>query len=576
MNPSKLSPLFLLLLLSACAQAPQRSVQKVEAQQLQPPVKAADTASLPKQELSDVMLYQFLLGDIAQQRGRPELAAQAYAELAKNTRDPRVAKRAAQLAIESRQFDKALEALALWQELEPTTLAASQMQVSLLLSGGRLEEAAPHVRDLLKVDAANAGRIFLQVHALLQRTPDKRAALDWLLRLVRDFPNVAEGHWAASQLAAELNDADLARAEAHEAVRLRPDWDLAAVFEAQLWLPKDAPKGLALLKGYVESYPSSRDARLYYARALLEQKRYSESREQFQTLLKDSPGNTEVAFAIALLSLQLGELDRAERELEQTLVKGNKDAGTVHYYLAQLHEARKDEAAAIEHYRKVQSGDYVYAARLREGQLLAKAGKLEEARDALHRAPAIQRQQRINLIVLEGQMLRDAKQYEELFKVLSDGLEKFPNQPQFLFETALAADKLGKTELFEQLLRKLLTIAPDTAHAYNALGYSFLERNVNVAEGMQLVEKAYQLAPNDPAITDSVGWGHYRLGNLEKSLEYLRRAYALEPDPEIAAHLGEVLWLQGSKEEALQVLQAAAKAHPDNQSVQALLKKYAP
>ena len=566
-------------LLSACSHLPKQANAEDAApasQSTPPAIVETPAANLPNQPLSASMLYQFLLGDIALQRGMPELSAQAYLELAKTSRDPRVARRAAQIGVEAHTYDRALDALKLWQELEPLSPQASQMQLALLLSSGRLAEATPQLRDLLAKPGANQGLIFMQTHALLQRAQDKRAALIWLQEISADFPSVAEGHWAVAQLAAVSENFELAQREVSLAVSLRPDWDQPAVLEAQLWMPRDAEKGLALLKKYLDGHPKNYETRLYYARSLLEQKRYAPSREQFQILLNANPSSAEVAFAIALLSLQLGELDRAEQELQQSLLKGNKDPGTVHYYLAQLHEARKDEAAAIVEYHAVASGEYVFAARLREAQLLYKSGQLSAAQTALHQAPATQPQQRINLLLIEAQMLRESNQHEASFALLSQGLEQFPNQPQLLFEAAMTADKIGKVIIFEQLMRKLISVAPDAAQAYNALGYSFLERNIRVTEGMKLVEKAYQLSPDDAAIIDSVGWGYFRLGDLNKSADFLRRAFALNPDPEIAAHLGEVLWKSGHKTEALQLLQDALKNHPDNKQLLMLIKQFTP
>ena len=589
MNHSKINIFALCLALSACAHLPSQGVGSKsgnlpETQTLPaynsalPSISESENAraNLPKQDLTEVMLYQFLLGDIATQRGMPELGAKAYSELAKTSRDPRVAKRAAQLAVEAHNYDQALVALKLWQELEPATPQATQMQLTLLLSGGRLEEATPLLRSLLKNEPGKVGLLFLQTHALLQRAQDKAAALSWLQNIAADYPKVAEAHWAVAQMAAVLDNTALANREVASAIHLRPEWDLPTVLQAQLWMPTAATQALTLLNNYLLNYPDNYDTRMFYARALLEQKEFLKSREQFQILLQANSANGEVAFAIALLSLQLGELDRAEQELQQALVKGHKDEDTVHYYLAQLHEARKDEAAATAHYHQVKKGDYVLAARIREAQLLFRAGQLEAARDALHQAPAQQTQQRVSLLLIEAQMLREANQDEAGFQVLSKGLEKFPRQPQLLFETAMAADKIGKLELFEQLLRKLIEVAPETSQAYNALGYSFLERNVRIAEGMKLVQKAYELMPGDAAIIDSVGWGHFRLGDFKQSVEFLQRAFALNPDPEIAAHLGEALWKNGSKQEALALLRRSLAEHPENKMLQKLLKQLAP
>lgn len=577
------------LLLTACSHLPHASTHSSNT--VSPPagLEASQSASVAKQnppalprldlpnlELDDRMVFEFLLGDIAVQRGRPELAAQVYFELAKTTRDPRVAKRAAQLAYESRQMEKAVEAFSLWQEIEPSAPLAKQMLLSLLLGGGKLQEAKPHVESLLKADADSVRQVFLQLHPLLARAPNKAAALDWLSEIALPYPKVAEAHWALAQVAAAANNKERALVEIRLAETLRPDWDMAVVFEAQLLMPTEPEKALTVLRQFVQANKRNKEVGLFYARALLEQKKYAESRAQFQLLLVNSPENTELIFAVALLSLQMGELDRAEKELQATLQAGKKDAGTVHYYLGQLSEAKKNDHAALVQYRQVAEGEYVFAARLREAYLVNKEGRLEEARAVLKSIQSLNNQQRVTVILIEAQMLREAKQFESSYQVLAEGLEKLPNHPQLLFEVSMAADKLGKTEIFEQNLRKLLQIAPDHAQAYNALGYSYLERNVRLEEGMQLVERAYQLLPDDAAITDSVGWGHYRLGNLTKSVEFLRRAFAANPDPEIAAHLGEVLWQQGNKSEAAKVWQDTLKAHPESDPLRAIIKKHLP
>jgi len=577
------------LLLGACAQVPQKNVD-ASANAAKPDEALSDPVAgdesdltqessklnLPNVALDSDMLYQFLLGDIALQRSRPELAAQSYLDLAEKTRDPRVARRAAQLAYQTRQLDKSVEAFGLWQELEPTAPVAKQMLISLLLSSGKFQEARPYVDQLLAAATKNPGNVFMLIQTVLIRAPDKSAALDWIVDVARKYPNVAEAHWTVAQTAVIANNKELALTEIHQAVKLRPDWDMATMLEVQLLLPGDPAKAIEILQKFSVAYPNNKDVRLFYARTLLDQKRYAEAREQFQKLLSADPDNVELAFAVALLSLQLGELDRAEKELQETLVRGKKDADTVHYYLGQLEEAKKDDATALAQYHQVIEGDYVFSARMREAFLLNKAGKLNEARAALKSTPVADEDHKVTLIIVDAQMLRDAKQFDNSYQELSDALKTYPNQQQLMFEVAMAADKLGKAEVFEQTLRKLLQVAPDHAQAYNALGYSLLERNVRVEEGMKLVEKAYQIEPEDAAIIDSVGWGYYRLGKLDKSAEYLRRAFAVNPDPEIAAHLGEVLWAQGNKDEAKKIWHEAEKSNPENDVLRSVVKKFIP
>jgi tetratricopeptide (TPR) repeat protein len=580
MNFSKRYPILAMFtLLAACAHMPPETVEgtptptgKANLEQIDETPKL----KLPNVALTDRLLYEFLLGDIAMQRDKPELAAQAYLDLAKTTRDPRVARRAAQLAYEARQFDAAVEAFKLWQELEPSSPLAKQMLLSLLLSGGKLQEARPYLDEVLKADPAGAGHTFASIYPLVARSAEKPVVLEWMIQATHAYPAVAEGHWAVAQAALAAGKNDLALAEAHRAVTLKPDWDMAVVFEAELYLNSDPEKGLALLKEFVLAHPESRDLRLFYARALLGQKQYPAAREEFQRLLKDRPDSPDLAFAIALISMQMGEYARAEQELQQALSKGGKEESTVHYYLAQLNEAKHNDATARYHYGLVKEGEYAYAARLREVALLDKEGKLGEAREVLQHAVAKTDLQRAQLVMIEAQLLREEKNYEVSYRVLAKGLEKFPDNQELLYQAAMAADKLNKSDLFEQLIRKLIKVAPDNAHAYNALGYSLLDRNQRIPEAMRLVEKAYNLAPDDAAIIDSMGWGNYLLGNMDKSLEFLNKAYTSNPDPEIAAHLGEVLWKRGDKDGARKVWTDSSKANPDNEALKAVIKRFIP
>ena len=571
----KRSAIILTLLLAACAHTPQHITGEQQPEATSPHL-VAEPLNLPKLELSGKMLYEFLLGDVASQRGNPELATQVYIDLAKGTQDPRVARRAAQLAFDAHQIDKSVEALDLWLKLEPSSQPAKQLLTTVLLSGGRLDEARPYLTEMLASNPAQAGRSFIQIYSFLVRYPDKEAAFKLLQELALPYPRVEEAHLVLAQLAASAGKHEIALKEVRLARAMHPEWEQAALLEVQLLQQESQQQALALLKKYLVTSPDAGEARLLYARMLLEQKQYAEARKEFQQLLDIHPESADLAFAVAMLSLEMGELDRAEKELRQALAKGKKDESTVYYYLGQLNEAKKHNEDAMQNYLQVQDGEYVYASRLRVAYLLFKANKLEEAREYLHQTNAQNNQQRVQLLSIESQFLRDAKQLETAYRVLTQGLEKLPNHPDLLYETAMLADQLGKHDIFEQMMRKVIEIKPDYAQAYNALGYSLLDRNERLSEGMSLVEKASHLAPDDSTIIDSVGWGHYRMGNLEKSLEFLHRAYNANPDPEIAAHLGEVLWVQGVKEQAKKVWDDALKSHPDNTVLQSTIKKFIP
>lgn len=578
------------LLLTACAHAPQQAAHASSApaensapleDDEQSDTSAAasapqSSAALPKQELTGELLYEYLVSEIGNQRGYKMLAVDGSADLAKKTRDPRLAKRAAQLAFESGDMEKSVAAFKLWQEVEPGASLPSRMLASILLRGGKLEQSQTEFAKVLKDDEAKTNVTFLQIEQLLISYPDKAAALKMMRELAAPYPKVAEAHWAVAQLARAAGDAPLALIEVRQARSLHPEWDMAASLEAEL-LQKSAPQqGLQVLKDYLAKYPNAHEMRLQYARALLEQQQFPAAREEFQRVANNSPDNPDLAFAIALISLQMNDLQGAETQLKQALNNGKKDQDRVQYYLGQLSEAKKQDDEAIAYYREVKTGEHEFASRMRIAFLLSKQGKLDEARQSLHQYPSANNQQRAQIALIEAQLLRDAKQYAEAYQVLQQGLEKLPNNPVLLYEAAMMADKIGKHEVSEQALRKLIQMNPQDANAYNALGYSLLERNVRIPEAVALVEQALRLAPDDVAIIDSVGWGYYRSGKLDDSVKLLRRAFAANPDPEIASHLGEVLWVRGDKDEARQVLQGSLKEHPENEQLQAVIKKFIP
>jgi tetratricopeptide (TPR) repeat protein len=566
------------LLLAACVHTPvdQTGQPDAEDQFEQTDQQAEAPQVLPSIELSSDLLYEFLLSEIAAQRGNDTLAVDGSMDLAKKTRDPRLAMRAAHVALQFGQADKAIEALGIWRDTDPSSLMARRMLSSVLLRSGKIDEAGNEFVDLLKMDESHSGQTFVQIYQMLATYPDRAAALKLMRELAQPYPRVAEAHWGIAQLAQAAGDEGLALSEAKQARSLRPEWDMAVSLEAGL-LQKNAPQqGLDLLRNYLSSYPEAREIRLQYSRALLDQKQYKLARDEFQRMADENPDNPDFAYAIALISLQLNDLKDAEIQLKQSLSKGKKDRDTVQYYLGQLSEAKKNEDEAITYYREVKDGEYLFPAQIRIAYLLSKRGQLAEARQLLQQARTTDDQQRAQLAMAEAQLLREANQFDEAYKVLNKALEKQPDQIDLLYETAMMADKIGKPDVFEQLMRKVIKIKPDHAQAYNALGYGLLERNERIPEAMQLVEKALQLAPDDAAIMDSVGWGYYRSGKLDESIKMLRRAYAGNANPEIAAHLGEVLWMRGDKAEAKKIWQDSLKENSGNEELQAVIKKFDP
>jgi Flp pilus assembly protein TadD len=544
-------------------------------------VAACATAQGPRQgqdlkeirELNEPTLYDFMLGEIALQRGDARLAAQTYVDLAKRTRDPRVARRAVEVASQGQQADLAVEAAKVWQDLEPASPQALQVLAALLINAKRVDEAEPHIRKLLTLEGANLENGFMQLGRLMAGNPDKAANLRVVRRLAAPYPQLPQSHVAVAQAALAANDDAAALAELRQAQALRPDWELPVFVEAQILQKRSTAEAAKRLGEFVEKNPGSREARLNYARALVLDKRYPEAREQFEAVLAANPGNADVVYAVGLLAFQLKDYTVAEQNMRRLLTMRNRDPEGVRFILGQIAEEQKHWPEAIKWYDQVRDGEQAFGARLRTASAMAKSGKVDAARDYLQKVAADSPEQEIQLLVAEAQLLRDANRSKEAFALLGEALGREPDQPELLYDYALTAEKLERFDLLEENLRKLIKVRPDYAHAYNALGYSFAERNLRLPEARKLIEKALELSPEDYFIIDSLGWVQYREGDLKGAATTLRRAYGGRPDAEIGAHFGEVLWMLGQREEANNVWQESLKTAPDNETLLKTIKR---
>ena len=543
-----------------------------------PPVVAAPAlkppANLPFQDLTAPMLYDFLLGEIAQQRGGAGFAAQTYLDLAKRTRDPRVARRAVELANSARLPELALEAARVWQDIDPTSLQALQTVVVLLVGAKRIDEIEPYLAKLFATGDTAAANGFMQLGRLLGSSPDAAANLRLVKKLAERYPALPQAHFAVAQAAAAANDEALALAEIRRAAALQPDWEIAALFEAQLLQRRSPGEAAKRLAAFLAKYPDSRDVRLNYARMLVMDKRYAEARTEFEILTKRYDKDADALYAVGLLALQAKEYAIAEASMKRLLELNYRDPNAVRYALGQIADEQKDWSRAIEWYKAIPRGEYALPARIRIANAIAKQGRLDEARAYL-RGDGAQGDQ-VQLLVAESQLLREANKNKEAFELLAGALKKSPDQPDLLYDYAMTAEKVDRFDVLESSLKRLIQLKPDHAHAYNALGYSFAERDIRLPEAKQLIEKAIELAPDDFFIVDSMGWVLYRMGDLMGAAMQLRRAWGGRPDGEIGAHLGEVLWQLGERDEARRIWQEALKASPDNESLQKTLKRFSP
>jgi tetratricopeptide (TPR) repeat protein len=538
------------------------------------PAAAFAQADKQVEQVDEPALYDMLLGEIALQRGDYALAAKTYLELAKQSRDPRVARRAVEVANQGKLTDLAIEASRTWLDIEPQSPAALQVLAALLISAKKVDEAEPVIDKLLSAEGVSMERGFLQLNRLLTGNPDKAANLRVVKSLAAKHANLPEAHIAVAQAAAAANDDKAAIAAARRAGEMRPEWEVPAVLEAQILQKRSTSDAAKRLAQFVEKNPGSREGRLNYARALILDKKIAEARKQFEALLAANPKDTQLTYMVGVTALQLKDYTVAEDSMKRLVSNPEyRDPDGARYILGQIAEEKKDWPQAIKWYDQIQEGEQAVPARLRTANAIAKQGKLDAARDYLHKASDDFPGQEVQFTVAEAQLLRDANRNGEAYDLLDKALKEEPEQPELLYDFALTAEKLEKYDVLEANLRKLIEVRPEHAHAYNALGYSFAERNVRLKEARALIEKAVDLAPEDYFILDSLGWVQYREGNLKSAAETLRRAYNGRPDAEIGAHLGEVLWAMGERNDANRVWNESLKTAPDNETLLKTIKR---
>ena len=348
------------------------------------------------------------------------------------------------------------------------------------------------------------------------------------------------------------------------------------MMRAQILAKNSRADALAFMREFLAAHSDAREMRLAFARTLVNANQFNEARTEFTRLTQDFPRNAEVGLAAGLLSLQMGDVNAARDLLTQTLEYNPRDPDTVYYYLGQVAEQMKQPDVAATHYAEVKTGNYLVSARARQAALLASAGKPEEASMLLAATQGENDAQNVQLIQARAELLRDSKNPTAVFDVLTEGLKRFPDSANLLYDHAMAAEKLDKLDVLEADLRRAIVLRPDDAQAYNALGYTLADRTNRLSEAIALLDKALSLAPDDPFILDSVGWAQFRAGNLARAQEYLQRAYKVRPDPEIAAHLGEVLWARGQRDEAGKLWQTSLQVHPQNEVLLETLRRLKP
>ncbi|NVI07315.1 tetratricopeptide repeat protein [Paraburkholderia youngii] len=542
------------------------------------PSTSQDEKSLPGVPLSSQIVFQVLAAEIALQRDQPAPAYQTYLALARDTHDPRMAQRATEIALAAQSPSDALAAAQLWQQYAPGSERAAQLDASLLVLSGKPDDASPILsQELAKVPEENRGSAILALQLLLSRGPNRVGGLHVLQDLLKNDMNRPEAQLAVARQQLLADDAPGARKSLERALTIKPDYLPAALVLSQMG-PEERKEGIASLEKYVQQNPKSHDARLALAQMYLASDRLDDAQKQFEIMRKANANDLTPLMALALIKIQQKKLPEAQTYLIQYAQQAEKtpgaDAGQAYIYLAQLALEQKNEAAASDWLNKISPASQQYlAAQITRAQLLAKQGKTEEARQLLANLQTSDPRDVALIARTDAAVLFDAKRYPEAEARLQKATANFPDDPDLTYDYAMAAEKTGHYDVMEAQLRKLIETQPDNPQAYNALGYSLADRNQRLPEADKLVEKASALAPNDAFIMDSVGWVKYRMGNTADAIKLLRKAYSLQPNAEIGAHLGEVLWKAGEQEQARAAFREARKLEPNNETLVKTLQR---
>ncbi|SDW07846.1 tetratricopeptide repeat protein [Thiocapsa roseopersicina] len=535
------------------------------------PERSADTqADRPEADAAGLsggldadQIYAVLVAEIAARRGDMDTAFTYYLEAADLTKDPRLTELAVRSAITAGNDAATEQGLRRWLDLDPTSTGAHQMGAFSRIKANDHEGALMHLMRLVQLSPDDPDAAFGQAAAIISRAPTPAARVGLMQALADQFPQSAHAQQSLAMVAASASQLEIADAAARRALELSPEWNKPRLFLVKLLISSDKRgEARSLLEEYLALSPDDQVLRMLYGQLLVEEEEFSSARDVFQRLLDNRPKEPDVLFAVGVLSLQLEDTEGARIYFTRLYETGERRDEAA-FYLGQVEERAENPEAALAWYGKVKGTNSVDA-QIRTALLSAKGGDIRRAREILQQLRDRGPDNAVLLYLVETEILESVGRPDEAMAIFDSALQAFPDDENLLYARALSAVKLDRIVLAEQDLRRIIEIDPEHADALNALGYTLADRTDRYAEAKGYIEKAYALKPDEPAILDSMGWVHYRLGDYETALDYLRRALEHLSDGEIAAHLGEVLWAMNRREEALEVWEAAAKEHPDH------------
>jgi tetratricopeptide (TPR) repeat protein len=554
---------------------------------------AEDKAALettPSSALDSALFYQLLIGEITTQGGEPSAGFALMLDAARKTKDAQLYQRAADIALQSRSGDAALQAAQAWSQAMPESREANRYVLQILIALGKIEETAEPLKTELRLSPdIERLSVLASIPRAYARAADKSAAGAVVEKALASYlnnpanPGVSSAAWTTvsrMRIAAGDSKGALDAAQRGQAANAIAEGPALVALELMEPLPAEGERiVLKYLDGNAKALP---EIRMGYARALLDAQRYAEASAQLQLLTREKPEFPDAWLVLGSLQLQDNQLTQAQTSLEryvalaqQQPAEAERSRGIAQAYLSlsQVAEKRKDYAAAEKWLSKIENSEDMVQAQTRRASILASQGKLEQGRQLIRQLPEKTPAEARVKVNAEIGLLRDAKQYRLAYDALAQALVKSPKEPELLYDQAMMAEKLGQLDDMERLLRQVIALKPDYHHAYNALGYSLAERNIRLTEAKELIRQALTYAPTDPFIKDSMGWVEFRMGNTAEATAIFEAAYKAKPDAEIAAHYGEVLWSTGQRDRAIAIWKEGKMINPENETLLETLKR---
>ena len=524
--------------------------------------------------ISPDVLYLLLTAEIAGQRNQYDIAMEGYLEAAKRVNDPRISERAAKIGLFLKDSKKTDEAVSLWLQKDKNNLTARKIAALSALKGANKSLAVEHLNIILENDPAGFEDTLIELTRILQKERKAGFLFEVLEELSKQHQDQAVVFFVQALLAGQLKDIALAIEKVDEALIIQPEWDKALILRAQL-AAQTGDLGLAreLLEKVLQNTPDNDRIRKMLAQILMQTEAFDDAVQLYQDVLETRPNDGESKFAIALIYLQQKKDDEALVYLKELINQPEWDT-QASFYIGRIEYKKEQYETALVWFDKVTQGPFEYDAAMAAVSVLLTQKKFSEAEQRLQLLSVKFPKEQLNTLLLRAEVYNTQKKYQKAFDLLTDAIKDNPEHRNLLYTRALIAENLDKFNVLEADLKKILQKNPDDANALNALGYTLVDRTERYQEAEAYLLQAIKLKPDEAVIIDSMGWLRYKQGNTVEALAYLRRAYEKQPESEVAAHLAEVLWVAGKKDEAKQVFELAIKKSPDDEYLLRFQKQF--